>query len=147
MKCLKRTIVLFLVFTIILCLSQSVWAQEDSPAGDELIMRYELINKTVVSIKNSSAGKIAIDLTCVGKSGTEGIKSTTVLERLVNGTWNRTTINGATAVMYSSSTTILRKVQYASVIPGTYRAVVTFTVSASGRTETVTVTSDSITVK
>lgn len=146
MKTAKRMLALLVVLTVIISTGQTVWAIEESPADDGIPTRYELTSRVTVDVSSSSAGKLSITLFCMGKSGTTGIKSSTTLERYTNGVWRKTTINGAAALTYSTTSSTLLKTQSVNVTAGTYRAVVTFTVSANGKTEIVTTSSESVRV-
>ncbi len=85
-------------------------------------------------------GEAGWTITCLGKSSCTGIDSVTYLEYKVGSSWVRVDL-GNENDEYTYSTTASRMVQsydFTLTTPGTYRAVVVFTVYGTQEDETIT---------
>ena len=142
---MKKTIAILLAILILFTMSQAAFAAETDPIPeDELIEEYQNADAATVSITISSSGAATISVYCRGKAGTTKITATAYLERKNGSKWVRESINGASSVSFSSTSTTLSGSASCTVGSGTYRAVATFKITRSGSTETITVYSGNV---
>ena len=133
---MKKTTALILV--AILLIATAVPAFATVP---EAAMPY-YINTTSgsVSFVIEDNGAASWTIMCIGKSSCTGIDAVTYLERQVGDSWVRVNLDNENNE-YTYSTTARRMAnnnQTTLTIPGTYRAVVIFTVYGTQEDETIT---------
>lgn len=102
---------------------------------------YANTSQAGVTFVINDAGSASWTLMCLGKSSCTGIYTVTYLEYKVGNSWERVDLGNAND-QYTYSTTASRMVytnEFTLTTPGTYRAVVVFTVYGTQQDETITV--------
>lgn len=101
---------------------------------------YANTSQANVSFVISDNGEASWTIMCIGKSSCTGIDAVTYIEYQVGNSWARVDL-GNGVYEYTYSTTASRFVQNNKItftMPGTYRAVVEFTVYGTQEDETIT---------
>lgn len=127
-----------ILLTIVLLLATAVPAFAAVP--EVAVPYYANTSQANVSFVISDNGEASWTIMCIGKSSCTGIDAITYLEYQVGSSWMRVDI-GTVNEEYTYSTTASRFVQNNKttlLTPGTYRAVVEFTVYGTQETETIT---------
>jgi hypothetical protein len=132
-----------LILALALCISAFVIPVSAKDEVDIISPRYTNAHNPDVNLTIDSNGLATVKSSCQGVSGTTSIRGITYLQRKVGDSWIRVDIPGALDQWESSVSGRIYSVTktHQLTIPGTYRAVTIFTVTA-GSTETVTVTSE-----
>lgn len=132
-----------LVLALVLCISALTIPVSATVEADFISPRYINAENPTVELMISSNGLATIKSTCRGVSGTTSIKGITYLQRKVGDSWIRMDIPGALDQWETSVSSRIYSVTktHQLTIPGTYRAVTIFTVTA-GSAETFTVTAE-----
>lgn len=133
---MKKILSCALCLVILVLLPLNVFASASVPIAPY----YTNAEILTVNLGISGSGNATVTISCVGKSTVKSVYVATYLEKKVNGAWTRVDITSPNDVWSYSTTSRNFTKQYSAQLSGSgdYRAVATFTLTATTR-ETVSV--------
>lgn len=133
---MKKLASLILVAVLLIATAAPAYAAVPETA----VPFYANTSQAGVTFTISADGSASWTIMCIGKSSCIGIDAVTYLERQVGSSWERVDLGNANDE-YTYSTTASRFAQnnkFTLTTPGTYRAVVVFTVYGTTEDEVLT---------